>query len=169
MSQIAITNNEERVRQIRLPAPTPPQGSKAGDLIGPLLILPPGLSLVKKEVWDQAKANPNVAVLLKMAIPPSPAPEANPERVGRMILVEGQVVPDESPLRGLKPVQAMEMVTETLDTTTLRAWLTDEARAEVRKAIEKQIATIEAPAGANNPGRGSRPGAGNNGGAKDKE
>lgn len=144
MSQIAVTLNEERVRLIRLRSTN--ASSKGSSVeIGDLIQLSPGLNLVPKDKWDKAKENPALALLLKTAIPASPAPEANPERVGRMIIVEGKELPDESPLKGLSAAAAKDMITETLDTTLLKSWLPDEGRAEVRKAIERQITTIEQP------------------------
>jgi hypothetical protein len=99
-----------------------------------------------------------VTILFETEIPPSPAPEASPERVGKMILVRGEVVDIGNPLAELTVEGAVEMVRETLDTGLLARWMKDEGRGDVRKAIEKQVAQLNPPPD-QNPGttRQNRP------------
>lgn len=152
-----VTNNRESLVHIQLPPPEQTEQEKrSADVaaaagrprpvtLGPLISLVPGLNLVPKEQWDQAKKSPNAMLLLRTKIEPSPANEANPEKFGEFILVEGRELPAESPLKALRPSEAVERVASTLDAALLRAWLADEGRAEVRRSIEAQLDSIERP------------------------
>lgn len=171
-----VTNNTERQINLQLPPPEKSDEEKkaddaaraAGRAVPISLDLPlrlmPGLNLVPVEVWERAKKNQlGAPLLMKTKIEPSPAPEANPENVGKMMLVEGQELDAASPLKALSTDAARERVKEMLDGATLRAWMKDEARAEVRRAIEKQIEAIEA-SGETNDGDKRPPRAGRRGG-----
>jgi hypothetical protein len=134
-----VTNNCERLIQIQVSTGINTKVPAA------LLTLLPGVNLVESKLWEQAKENSVARKLLVTEIERSPAPEAQLERVGQPMLVEGQPLPDDLPLKGLKLAAAQAIISETLTKSLLASWLDDESRPDVRRALEKQIAKIEGP------------------------
>jgi len=134
-----VTNNCERLIQIQISTGVNTKVPAA------LLTLLPGVNLVESKLWEQAKENSVARKLLVTEIERSPAPEAQLERVGQPMLVEGQPLPDDLPLKGLKLAAAQAIISETLTKSLLASWLDDESRPDVRRALEKQIAKIEGP------------------------
>lgn len=134
--QIQIINNEERVRKIQV--------SRYGDPYVEIVLLP-GANLVKKDHWEAAKKINGTKLLLKERIAPSPAPEAAKEKVGQPVIVEGAELPDEAPIKALKPAAAISMISETFDARLLKQWLDVEERPQIEREIKKQLDRVLAP------------------------
>lgn len=146
MAKMLVQNNCGGMVTLQLPGPARQPGSTDTTVhLGPLSDLGPGMNTVDKGVWEQAKKNPTVQLLLKERVPPSAAPEQDQRLVGRFKLVEVKEVADENPLAKMKTPEAKMLVEETLNVDTLGEWLQGEKRDELRKVIQKQIAEINAP------------------------
>lgn len=114
----------------------------------------PGVNLVPSEELEELRKNPTFELNFRTAIPHSPAPEQNPERVGKPVLelleVKGKdgkrvplVVDDELPLAKLEPAAVKTLVDETVVTGFLREWLEQERRPDVAHLITQRIRLLE--------------------------
>lgn len=158
--KIAVINNREGLVQGQL-QPTG-KDSNGMAILGPLVTLLPGLNLVDKDKLEALRKNPTFELNFTQEIKPSPAPEQNPEKVGKptleVLCVEQKTkegvlkkpieVEDELPLAKLDEATIKRIVSETLVADTLRLWSRQDARPAVRWEIEQQLQKIgAAPAG----------------------
>jgi hypothetical protein len=112
--------------------------------VGPLINLLPGMNLVDSELLGRIrKENKMFNSFFSMKIESSPAPEQNPEKVGHCILVEGSKVADSAPTVAMKAAAAKAMIAETLNPELLRNWLKEEARPDIRRAIDAQMVKLK--------------------------
>lgn len=155
--KIAVINNREGLVQGQMqPAGVDSAGRK---IIGPVVTLLPGLNLVDKKQLEELRKNPGFELNFATKIAPSPAPEQNPEKVGKPILEllqaqgkDGKDAPveveDALPLAKLSEKQAKLLISETLVEGTLKQWDREETRPAVRYEIAQQITKISGkPAG----------------------
>jgi len=139
-----VLNNRESLIQIQLPGKPGKQGLTAG----PRVDLIPGMNFVDTDYWTKAKENAVCASMLTETIQPSRAPEQNPERVGKPILVEGKPISRDNPLGACEEADAVKMVGELFDVPAMKRFLLQEDRPEVVMALKGQIAKIETAKGA---------------------
>lgn len=136
-----VQNNRESIVQCQLPG----REGKGGRLQGKIVQLIPGMNLVPTDMWKEAKQNASFCKLLDEKIAPSKSPECNPERVGKIILVEGVEVSKDNPLAGLSESDAVEFVEELFDVPAAKRFLNEESRGKVVSALKAQITKIENP------------------------
>jgi hypothetical protein len=153
--QTAIINNREALETVQMQ----PIGKDSNGMaiLGPLVVLVPGLNLVDSKKLDALAGNEMFAKKFNTKIASSPAPEQNPERVGRTILEivtvsakdkDGKIidkpleVEDKLPLHKLTGATLTRVISETMVASTLRQWLTEENRGDVRSEIEARLKYI---------------------------
>ena len=153
----AVINNREALVQGQLPPP--PQSKTAGvPLLGKVLTLLPGANLVDSKDLEKLNENEQWKKNFSTPIPRSPAPEQNPEKVGKPILElltieqrtkEGtKTMPfpqldDEHPLAKLDAIAAKLLVDEMLVVGTLKDWVREETRPEMAHVLNRRIAELE--------------------------
>lgn len=118
--------------------------------LGGIVTLIPGVNLVDTKVLKTLRENPGFELLFKTKIESSQAPEQNPEKVGKCILIASGEVEDSSPLAKLPPKACEAMIEETLSSDLLNKWLEDETRGDVRRVLFGKIKKLEgspAPSG----------------------
>jgi hypothetical protein len=114
----------------------------------------PGVNLIPTEELDELRKNKSFELNFTTAIQPTPAPEQNPERVGKPILevlkVKGKdgkdvplVVDDNQPLAGLSMDAVKALVEETIVVGYLRKWLEEEHRPDRAHLISQRIRQLE--------------------------
>lgn len=148
MAKIIVINNREGLVQGQMqPTVFNKQGAPE---VGKVLTLLPGANLVDEKELEALCKNPTFLANFKNQIQPSPAPEQNPEKVGKPILefltVKGKdgkdeelKVEDEFPLNKLKPETAKRLIKETLVPSILAKWATEVQDPGIRHAIDKHI------------------------------
>lgn len=149
--QTIVTNNKEALVIGQLP--NLGKDTAGVPQLGESVSFIPGVNLVKSEVLATLRKNPSFELNFKTKIESSPAPEQNPEKVGKFILVVGKEVEDKSPLVKLTEKACEGIITETFTSKMLRSWLDEEGRAEVRAMIERQLRVLETGAPAAAAGR----------------
>lgn len=147
-----VINNRESLVQGQLPHKQPgqrPDGAAPMLEVGGMIQLLPGVNLVDtKDLKTLRERNPTFAALFDTIIEASPAPEQNPEKVGRPILEignEGKELPASSPLARLAPNQCKAILAETFNAALLRTWLAEETRGDVRRDIDAQLGKVLGP------------------------
>ena len=157
LMQTVVINNREGLVQGQLqPDPKLVEKMTKGSIpINRCVTLLPGANLVDSADLEALSKNPAFAKNFETLIPRSPAPEQNPEKVGKPILqlmeVEGKdgkkvplQVDAKHPLKALKAEVAKALIDETFVASTLRAWLAEEGRPEVRLVLTQRIAELDA-------------------------
>jgi hypothetical protein len=143
--KIPVINNCERLYQIQVSNGLVPEvgkgkrGKVMSTSAATLLTLVPGVNMVDQEVWEKAKENPIVKMRLELEIKPSVAPEAQLEKVGHPMLVEGAPLPDSAPLSALELKECKALIRETFSEQLLNQWMVEEIRPEVRRELDAQI------------------------------
>lgn len=152
MSQTAVINNREALETVQMQ----PIGKDSNGMaiLGPLVVLVPGLNFVDSDKLSKLINNSAFASKFNTKIAPSPAPEQNPEKVGKTILElmtvaakdkDGKVVDkpieveDKMPLAKLSGDVCRRVIAETMVASVLRQWLTEESRGDVRSDIQKRL------------------------------
>lgn len=137
MSLTVVTNNKEAL----IIGQMPHLGSdKAGvPQLGETITLVPGVNMVDSAKLATLRKNPSFNVMFETLIPRSPAPEQNPEKVDKPMLVCGAELPDRSPLAKLSAKACEAILADTLQVPLLRQWLDEEGRSEIRIILERQI------------------------------
>lgn len=155
LMQTVVINNKEGMIVGQLPHTLPKEkGEKGSNLptIGEQVVFMPGANLVNSEVLKVLRANKTFELNFSSMIPPSEAPEQNPEKVGRPILVVVREVEDKSPLEKIKSAKECEsIIKEMFLTDVLQRWLDEEGRSEVRAIIEVQLRAIRTGESGNTP------------------
>ncbi len=96
-----------------------------------LVTLKPGANVVTPEVAAIIKSHP----ILKIEI----------EAGGLEIIAEHDEGGEKVVLSKLKPKEAIEVASKTVDKELLKSWLAEEKRAPVKEALQKQLDELEAP------------------------
>ena len=142
-------------------------------MLGDAVTFIPGLNLINTEILAALRKNEMFERNNFMVrIPASPAPEQNPEKVGKTPLevmrvpapakdgkpVEGKFmdleVEDTAPLAKLSPEVAKLVIDETLSAELLRQWTAEEVRPGVRFEAQRKLELLTAkPAGPASVGR----------------
>jgi hypothetical protein len=155
MQTVVINNREGLVQGQLQPDPQLVAKMAKGSIpINRCVTLLPGANLVDTADLEALLKNPAFELNFKTLIPRSPAPEQNPEKVGKPILQfmdveskDGKKVPlqvdAKHPLKGLKPDVAAALIDETFVVSTLRGWLAEEGRPEVRLVLTTRIAELD--------------------------
>lgn len=140
-----VINNREALITAQMPhLKLDPNAQSKVPQLGDLVVFIPGANLVDSAKLRTLRENKAFDVLFSTKIPRSLAPEQNPEKVGKFILVAGKEVPADKPLSRLEAKEACELVTEEfLSVGMLREALADEGRNEVRAAISERIKLLE--------------------------
>ena len=110
-----------------------------------IIFLEPGFNLVKQELWDAAKENSMVKMLLTKKIPSAVSPEDNPEKAGHYFIEAKEPVDADNPLAAMSEDDALEFVDETLSVPLLKSLQEGASTAAVQRAIRAQIDKIESP------------------------
>jgi hypothetical protein len=132
-----VINNREALELVQLPH----RGSdKHGrPMLGELLRLTAGVNLVDSTTLATLMKNELFAAKFTTKIARSPAPEQNPERVGRTVLELGPVLPASRSFAKLDGEQAQKLIEETLDTDLLEKWRSEDTRDGMRLGLQKRI------------------------------
>lgn len=133
---VVVINNEERVHTIHVPGPD-------GKATEELLVLLPGVNLVKAELLKACRGNKQFADKFTTKIPRHVALEARSEREGKPILVQGKAVPERVPLAVLTDDEARELIEEATTTEVLLQFRDGESRGELRALIDDRIRLLE--------------------------
>ena len=142
-----VLNNREGLAMCQLPHT---KSASVGLDVGRVVQLAPGANLVPEADLEVLMRNQGFARQFETLIPRSPAPEQNPEKVGKPVLemlqADGKdiVVADERPLAALRPDHARVLIKETLVPGMLTSWLEEETRPEVAQALKAQLVAIDA-------------------------
>lgn len=96
-----------------------------------LVTLKPGANVVTPEIAAIIKSHP----VLKLEI----------ESGGLEILQEHEEGGEKVVLSKLKPKEAIEVASKTVDKKLLNTWIAEEKRAPVKEALQKQIEELDAP------------------------
>jgi len=167
MQTVVINNREGLVQGQLQPDPKLVEKMTKGSIpINRCVTLLPGANLVEAADLEALSKNPAFAKNFETLIPRSPAPEQNPEKVGKPILqlmaADGTLidptkpaakdakpaavlqVEEKYPLKALKAEVAKALIDETFVVSTLRAWLGSEGRPEVRLVLTQRIAELDA-------------------------
>ena len=136
---VCVINNREGMEIVQMPH----RGSDLHKniIMGEQVHLLPGLNLVDTATFTTLKKNKGFADRFETLIPKSNVPEQNPEKAGKPILTEGDVLPFEKPLSAVRPEVAVALVGEA-NLIQLEAFKLDEAglsRPAVMSAILKRI------------------------------
>lgn len=148
--QIQIINNQQGLDLIHVPPKyqRPERGAKETTIappLGPLVRLVPGMNLVDSDVVKELRKNPGFDAKFSTVIEASPAPEQNPECVGKFMLVQGIEVDEKAPLAKLTLAAAKAMIGETFVASMLQDWIAEETRPIVRRALDSQIKQLSTP------------------------
>jgi hypothetical protein len=156
MKTLVINNREGLVQGQMQPLGKDARGVP---MLGPCVTLLPGLNLVDSTQLSELRKNPGFEAQFNTKIPPSPAPEQSPEKVGKPILEvmlgaptkDGKRTPieveDKLPLAKLQEETIKTLVAETLAADVLRSWEKEEVRPSIAHIIREQLEKIGA-----NPG-----------------
>ncbi len=131
-----VINNREGIEIVQFPHRGKDNHGRV--MIGDQLVLLPGLNLVDTEQLAVLMKNELFAAKFTTKIPRSLAPEQNPERMGRPVLVRGKDLPAYLPLSKLTPQEAIDIVEEANE-EQLPRFKADETRESVLRAILKRI------------------------------
>lgn len=134
--QTVVINNREALIIGQLPHAKSTGGVPQ---LGPTVTFIPGLNLVDSKVLAELRQNPSFEAFFKTKIEASPAPEQNPEKVGKFILATGGELEDKSPLGKLKEQACQAMISETFSSDLLKKWRAEETRGEVTRMINEQL------------------------------
>ena len=114
-----ITNNTLAIRTIK---PGPEHD---------LVVLKPGANVVTPEIAALIKGHPTIKIEI--------------EKGNMEILGEHEAGGEAKVLKELKPKEAMDVVKKTTDGDLLNAWLGEEKREAVKKAIQEQLEELGKP------------------------
>lgn len=129
-------------------------GQKTGPLmLGKIVTLLPGVNFVDSADLEALRKNPAFEMQFSTKIPPSLAPEQNPEQVGKPILVVVETkdkdgkrrpleVEDNQPLAKLTAEQCKLLISETHVESFLHQWTNEETRPDIRFEIAKRLEEI---------------------------
>lgn len=129
---VIVTNNQERLETIHVPADCPSGG-------GELMSLVPGVNLVNSDALKWCRKNKQFDGKFTTNIPRHVADEARSAREGQPLLVQGKEVPAKSPLAKLSSQEAIDIVKDTNTEELLVQLKTDEHREDVRSAILNRV------------------------------
>lgn len=136
-TRTVVINNKEALIMAQMP-----HGGKdtSGALmVGEVVSFIPGVNLIDTEKLATLRKNAAFEANFTTPIEASLAPEQNPEKVGRMILVKGEELPLASPLANLKPKAVEALVGETFSVELLSKWRDDSGDLTTRAVIQNQI------------------------------
>lgn len=147
----AVINNREALVQGQMQ----PRGKALGGslMLGDVVTLLPGLNFVDSANLEALRKNPAFELQFATKIPPSLAPEQNPEQVGKPILAvvetkdkDGKRKPleveDNQPLAKLSAEQCKLLISETHVESFLHQWSNEEIRPDIRFEISKRLEAI---------------------------
>ena len=103
-------------------------GTKNGEIV-----LVPGTNAVKASDWEAVKDLKVIKFYM-----------TEKDSAGKPLIEEGATTEDAGSLMDLRPAEAVKKITECLELPRLRKWLEADSRVPVKKAIEDQIAKLEA-------------------------
>lgn len=137
MPLTVVTNNKEALIIGQMPHLG---ADKAGvPQLGETVTFVPGINLIDSAKLATLRKNPAFEVMFNTLIPRSLAPEQNPEKVDKPMLVAGNELPDKSPLGKLSPKACEAIVVDTLQIPLLKQWLDEEGDNARRAVLERQI------------------------------
>lgn len=140
--QTIVINNRESLINAQLPHKG--KGKDGSIQTGEVVTFIPGANLVDSAKLKTLRENPGFEALFKTKIESSPAPEQNPEKVGKCVLVLGKEVEDTSPLAKLAEKAAEALIAETFSVPQLDGWIKEEGRPEIRRLLEAQRSKLSA-------------------------
>lgn len=149
-----VINNREGLVQGQLQPDPRFAAVKGGVPLNRCVTLLPGANLVPEDDLKSLLENKAFAANFTVTIPKSPAPEQNPEKVGKPILellmVDGKdgkktplQVEEKHPLAKLKDEIALKLIEETLVPSVLRGWLNEDPRPGIRLELTKRLAELD--------------------------
>ncbi len=141
-----VLNNTEGVIYAQMPhTVSAPLGNDKRGVIehGEVVTIGLGLNFIDSKKLEVLRKNPAFESLFKARLMPSKAPERNPQNFGKAHLeIVGKEVPDEYPLAKLADAACLSMLSLVQSTDLLADWLKQEARPEIRKAIEERAVAL---------------------------